>query len=239
MIFERKYTVENRDIENKYKATNKAMLKYLENIACKHSEKLGYGLSTVEKTKVIWILLDWKFQVIERPNYGQNLTVVTWSRKIEKCTAYRDFEIFDDNQKLLAIATSKWVILNSETKKIQKIDENMANIYQSEPERMVFKEEIEKIHEPDKEDSSMKLKIRRTDIDINNHVNNLNYLDLAYEVLPEDVYKKEFNNVRITYKHQTKLGETINISYTKQEEKNIITIKTEDKAGLHAIIELW
>lgn len=239
MIFEKKYTVENRDIESQYKATNKALLKYLENIACKHSDELGYGIGTIGQTKIVWILLDWKFQVIKRPVYGQTLTVRTWSRKIEKCTAYRDFEIYDENKNLLVIASSKWVTLNSETRKIRRIDEKMIEKYESEPERAVFKEEIEKISEPENEDSSIKLKIRRTDIDINNHVNNLNYLDLAYEVLPEDVYKEEIKNIRITYKHQTQLGETVNIFYAKQENKNVITIKTEDKTELHAIIELW
>ena len=31
--------------------------------------------------------------------------------------------------------------------------------------------------------------IQRRDIDINEHMHNLNYLDMAYEILPEDIYK--------------------------------------------------
>ena len=85
----------------------------------------------------------------------------------------------------------------------------------------------------------MQLKTRRTDIDINKHVNNLNYLDFAIEILPEEIYNQDLKNVRITYKHQTEPGETINIAYKKQEGKNIITIKTFDKSDLHAIVELW
>ena len=106
MIFEKNYTVGNRDIGNDHKATNKAMLKYLENIACSHSDKVGYGINTIEKTKLVWILLDWKFKVIERPIYGQTIKVKTWSRKMEKCCAYRDFEIYDESGNILAIATT-------------------------------------------------------------------------------------------------------------------------------------
>ena len=239
MIFEKEYTVGSRDIGKDNKATNKAMLKYMENIACSHSDSVGQGINEIELTKAVWILLDWKFQVIERPTYGQTIKVRTWSRKMEKCCAYRDFEIYGQNEKILAIATTKWVLLNADTRKIQRISEEIANKYESEQEKYVFKDEIEKMHEPENEEVSINLKVRRTDIDINNHVNNLNYLDLAYEVLPLEIYNKDIRNVRITYKHQTEPEEIVNISYTTQEDKNIITIKTENKAQLHAIVELW
>ena len=239
MIFEQNYTVGSRDIGNNNKATNKAILKYLENIACKHSDEIGYGINTMEQTKVVWILLDWKLEVIERPKYGQTIKVITWSRKMEKCSAYRDFEVYDENGNKIARATTKWVLLDFETRKLQRIPEPMSAEYHSEPERHAFEEEIEKLHEPEVQDILMLLKTRRTDLDINNHVNNLNYLDLAYEILPDEVYNVDLRNVRITYKHQTNPRETVSISYTKQEEKNIITIKTQDKADLHAIVELW
>ena len=57
--------------------------------------------------------------------------------------------------------------------------------------------------------------------------------------LPDEVYNAELKNVRITYKHQTEPGEIVNVSYAKKENKNIITIKTENKEKLHAIVELW
>ena len=239
MIFEKNYTVGNRDVANNRKATNKAILKYLENIACSHSDEVGYGINTIETTKVVWVLLDWKFKVIERPTYGQTINVKTWSRKMERSCAYRDFEVYDEEGNILALATTKWAFLNADTRKIQRIPDTLESEYQSEPERKVFEEEIEKIHEPSDEQDSIQLKIRRTDIDTNNHVNNLNYLDLAYEILPKDIYEQDLKNIRITYKHQIEPGETVNISYTIQEGKNIITIKTQNKENLHAIVEIW
>lgn len=239
MTFENDYTIESRDIGNDNKATNKAILKYLENIACKHSDKVGYGINTIKQTNVVWILLDWKFEVIERPNYAQTIKVKTWSRKMEKCCAYRDFEVYDEQGNKLARATTKWVLLDADTRKIKRIPETMGEEYASEPDKHAFEEEIDKLHEPEVQDISMQLKTRRTDLDINNHVNNLNYLDLAYEILPDEIYNKDLKNVRITYKHQTNPREIVNISYTKKIDKNIITIKTENKADLHAIVELW
>ncbi len=239
MIFESEYKVGIRDIGKENKATNKAILKYFESVACQHSDQVGFGINNIKTSNVVWILLDWKFKLLERPTYGQTLKVRTWSRKLEKCHAYRDFEAYDENGKLLAIATSKWVLLEADTRRIQKVTDEIGGKYETESEKHVFDEELEKMHVPENEQASLKLKVRRTDIDINEHVNNLNYLDLAYEVLPLDVYNKDFKNIRITYRHQTKPGETVNISYSHEQDKEIVTITTENKEELHAIIELW
>ena len=71
-------------------------------------------------------------------------------------------------------------------------------------------------------------------------MHNLNYLRLAYETLPEEIYnQKEVNNVRIMYKHQIKLKDKVKCFYASENGKHTITIKSEDENILHAIIELW
>ena len=71
-------------------------------------------------------------------------------------------------------------------------------------------------------------------------MNNLVYLKLAYEVLPENIYfSDELKNLRVTYKHQIRLGEKIRICYSKEEDKHIVVIKSQDGTKIHAIVELW
>ena len=70
-------------------------------------------------------------------------------------------------------------------------------------------------------------------------MHNLNYLQLAYEALPEDVYfGEEKNNVRIMYKHQILLRDRVKCYYINSNGKDIITIKSEDDRVLHSIVEL-
>ena len=88
--------------------------------------------------------------------------------------------------------------------------------------------------------SETQYKVKRADIDVNNHMHNLNYVDLANEALPEEVYReKHFDNLRISYKKEIKLGETVKCKYAYENNKNIVAIKSEDDKILHAIIEMW
>ncbi len=240
MIFENNYKVGIRDVIEGRKATNKAILSYMENAACMHSDKVGYGINDIPKTKLVWILLDWRVKIINRPSYGDEILVKTWSKGMEKCYAYREFELLDSKENIIAIASTKWVLTNCEKGKIVRVDETIQEAYPKEEKCVFDLKELEKIFEPENEQNITEYKIRKTDIDINGHVNNLNYLDIAYEGLPLDIKScQEFENIRITYKHETKLGETVKVLYTIKEDKHIIVIKSNDEKILHSIVELW
>lgn len=240
MKFEKEYYVQVKDIGLKNKMTNYAILSKLEEIASDHSNTVGYGVKDIEKKKKAWLLMDWKLKVIERPEYGQKLNVKTWARPIEKQPffTYRDFEIFE-GEKRVAIATSKWILFDLETNRIGKITDDIIRLYHPEEECVFGERDITKIREEKELGQAISYEVRRSDIDINKHMHNLNYLQLAYEVLPENIYfGNEKNNVRIMYKHQILLGDKVKCYYINSNEKDIITIKSEDDGVLHSIIEL-
>ncbi len=75
--------------------------------------------------------------------------------------------------------------------------------------KTVFEENsLDKVKIPEEFSNTIKYEVIRKDIDINKHMHNLYYLDLAYEALPDEIYnKRPFDYVRITYKKEIKLGE--------------------------------
>jgi len=96
MKFESKYYVGIRDIGINNKITNVAILGFLEEIGSAHSATCGYGVNDIETKKRAWLIMDWKLKVFERPKYGDEITIKTWSRPIEKHPfyTYRDFEVY-------------------------------------------------------------------------------------------------------------------------------------------------
>ena len=96
MKFEREYYVGVKDIGIKNEMTNYAYLSFFEEIASMHSATIGYGVNDIEKNKKVWLLMEWKLKVIERPKYGDKINVKTWARPVEKHQyfTYRDFEMY-------------------------------------------------------------------------------------------------------------------------------------------------
>jgi medium-chain acyl-[acyl-carrier-protein] hydrolase len=240
MIFKHKYEVVVKDLGKTNKVSNKALLGFMEEIASLHSATIGHGVNDVIKNGEAWILLDWKLQVLERCNYGEVVSLNTWVRDSDKFYSYRDFEVYDEKDKLIAKGTSKWVLVDIKTTHITRISDELIKKYNPEFEKNVFNEaKLERIKEPNNYQSNIIYKVNRADIDVNKHMHNLYYLDLAYEALPEDIYlNEEMNNVRINYKHELKLGDTVKCLYSYENNKHIVAVKSEDESKLYAIVEL-
>lgn len=240
MIVEQDYRIKLSEIGKENKITNKAILGDLEDIGGIHSNIAGYGILDIPQTKLSWVLLDWKLKIIRRPKYSEKIKIKTWSKNAIKFYTYRDFEVYDENGQVIAIATSKWVLLDIDKGKIVKISDEVLNKYEPELEKSVFDiSEIEKLQEPENYISEVEYTVKKSDIDVNNHMHNLNYLELANEALPEEIYnKQELNNVRINYRKEIKLGETVKCKYSFENNTHIIVIKSKDEKVIHAIIKL-
>jgi len=240
-IFTYEYKTRYTDVGSNNKLTLKALVATLQQAAISHSEEAGYGVSTIDQTHLAWLLLDWKVQVISYPSSKETLTVKTWPRVFDKLYSYRDFEVFDDNNNLVAIASSKWFAIDTESKKIRKLTPEITEAYGEPITKCVFENAFnEKLKVPENLKLNFNYEIQRRDIDTNGHVNNLNYIDFALETLDENIYNSNtFHSLEVIYKKEIKLHEKINCYYSLENSKHVITIKSEDNKTTHSVIKLY
>ncbi len=123
-----------------------------------------------------------------------------------------------------------------------RITPEIIDCYSPEDDKNVFNEaDIAKLKEPEILEGQIPnyiFKVPRRDIDVNNHMNNLHYLDYAMESLPEDVYRNfDCNNFEIMYKNGAKLGDSVSCFYFNNEDAYIVVMKSTEDGRLHAIIK--
>lgn len=190
---------------------------------------------------IAWIILNWKLKVFSRPKTNTPLIVKTWIRSENPLFFYRDFEILDKKNSLVAKATSKWVLFDVNKNGITKIPKEIKTKYTYVKKQTFTEKWNEKLKEPESSIFVMNYKVQRRDIDTNHHVNNLYYLDYAYEALPGEIYNKcKFLNVEIMYKHESKFGDTLSLFLSKcVNNEYIITIKDKESKTIHAIVRLY
>lgn len=245
MIYHNKYTVgiEQAGVDNQI--TDRSFLAIMEDIASLHSASVGYGLMDIETKHRGWILLDWQLEIIKRPKYNETLDVYTWSRKCERAWAYRDFEFKNEKGERVAIGTSRWILFDTQARRPLRITEDIGSLYHSEPDNQVFGEEIKEIKyaeiisDEELHNISEKFiyRVLRRDIDINEHMHNINYLDIAYEALPQEIYENiRFNTIRVQYKKEIKHNDEVVCYYLKYQEWHLVLMCVEDK--VHALVAL-
>lgn len=241
-VFEDTYTTSFSQTGIHNVLTNKSILSILENIAGRHSAYVHFTFTDLAKENLTWVLLNWKLQVIKRIKAEENIKIKTWVRSATKIFVLRDFKVFDSQGELCAIASSKWCLVDTLKGKIAKIPDTIHSIYGGFHNESVFNiDDLPKLSEPTSSpifDDTYK--VRRFDLDLNKHVHNLNYLNIAYELLPEDVYDgKELNNVEILYKKELKYGDVVKSYLYKDNDVYTIILKSQDDSLLHSIIKLY
>lgn len=241
-VFEDTYTTSFSQTGIHDVLTNKSLLSILENIAGRHSAYVHFTFTDISKYNLTWVLLNWKLKVLKRIKGEENIRIQTWGRIATRIFVLRDFKIYDEQGNLCVIATSKWCLVDTTKGKIAKIPDNIGEIYGGFHNNSVFEiEDVPKLTEPTSSPiASDTYKIRRFDLDLNKHVHNLNYLNIAYELLPEDVYDgEELNNVEILYKKELKYGDVVKSYLYKDNDMYTVVLKSQDDSVLHSIIKLY
>ena len=238
MVFSQDFKITLTMLGKNIYISNKGFLSILQDAAEMHSASIGYGVTDIDETNYSWALLNWKFKFFSRPKYGETITVKTWSRYSTKLYSYRDFEVLNSNGDVIAIATSKWILIDVLKRRVAKIEESLISKYQPEDRSVFGIVELDKLNEPESVLSSVNYSIRKADIDVNNHVNNLNYMDIALEAFPEDA--NVFNSCsefEILYKHQIKLDDDVVAYYGYENNEHYIVIKSNGGAVLNSVIK--
>ena len=238
MIFTENYRVGLGDLNKQGKITNKAMLKMFEDTAGFHSDSVDNGVASIYTNGTAWVIMSWKLKILDRPEYGQKLTVETWSRSMERAHAYRDFKLLDENGNIRAKASSKWSVIDINSRRIARIAPEMNELYGSDPTAVFEEWKPDRAAIPEVFEKTIEGKVRRCDTDIIGHMHNLNYLDMALEILPEAVFEAgELSDMTVTYKNEVKVGESLSCGYYREDEKHCAVI-FGDK-GVAAVIKMW
>ena len=184
------------------------------------------------------MLLYWKLKIFKRPRWNTELTIKTWARKFERVSSWRDFEMYDDAGNLIVIGTTQWVLIDAKRQTVSKITEDMASEY-GMVSKSVFEEDLNgKLMLDEIGDKIYEYTATRRDIDSNNHVNNVSYLDIAYDAFPANL-SLNFDNLEIYYKKQIKPGETVFVYYLCKNNVHTVCIKSIDDKNLHAILKFY
>ena len=155
--------------------------------------------------------MGWRIRMLAQVGWGERLYVDTWPRTMARVTSERDFRISNDKGEVVCIATSNWILVNTDTGRAARVTPEIAAAYELDP--------TEALPEPMRElnlDAGVETyvgKVLRRDIDSNRHVNNLVYLDYAKQALPEDVYLKPFRELAVRYSRELLLDDVFHCIY--------------------------
>lgn len=223
--FNSEFSVGSFQVHPNGKLRMSSLADFFQEVAWRHADSADFGRNLLENN-LSWILSRFDIKATNLPTWGDSIKVFTAGRGVDKLFAYREFLITDLQGNPLATAMSSWVLLNTQTQKLQRPNEvlpaELFTINQKpdwQPDRIRFSGEIifEEV-----------LKVRYSDLDLNNHVNNTTYIRWVEDLLND--YQIEASHLLINYLAECILGDQVRLVLYQSDGKYQIHGKVLDKS---------
>lgn len=219
LTFEYRYDIRSYEPRIDGRVSIASICNHMQDIASRHADTLGFGYDDLQESNHYWVLARLHVMMDRLPGFGESTRVVTWPSANEKLIATRDFLIHDQNE-LIGKATTGWVTLNAETLKADPPETVLNGRFIPDRDRaLVFPTRA--VNRLKDGEHKVSITARRSDQDINNHVNSVRYVELCMEAVPmEWTAENRCMGIDIQYRLESHAGDEYVSACTVDKQDN-------------------
>jgi len=242
-LFEKAYRVNSYETDASGKLCVPGLFNYLQDIASDHATILKLGREHLLKDKLFWVLSRIMLEMNSFPEWGEEIIIRTQPNGTDKLFALRDFEIIGHKGIRHGGASSCWLMVNQEKRRPVRPDKLLEKFVNDKEEGIFHGRYPGKIDALDGSSyKSNTFPVKYSDLDINMHVNNVQYIKWVLDTYPLDfIYQNSLKTAEINYISESLPGDDIYILVQESDEglfKHSI-IRNNDKKELCRLILGW
>lgn len=215
----KEFTIPYYDTDNTKSIKIERILAYMVETSTWHSDSLDLGVDEIRKNNYGWMLIKWELEVIKYPKAKDIVKVVTWTSGFNKFYATREFEMLDSAGTLIAKASSLWVFLDINKRRPVRIPSDIAQKYLI-VEHKSFNEFSKIEIEGELLLKSKEFRVVENDLDENNHVNNIKYIEWIFLGLGDKQKNHKIKKLVINYKKELLIRDTVHTEVFQAQEEN-------------------
>lgn len=215
--FKREVTITSFFIDSSGNLSFPSLFLLFQDIAWEHAGMQGFGFEQLKSQGLFWVLSRIHVKIDQLPQWGETVTLTTWSSGTDTVFALRDYTIHSLQGEKIISATSSWLIMDYQNRQPQRPDSI---------DRLVTKEPIKRATEVNAERIRVRQKATPIntyqttslfyDIDVNGHINNTRYIEWAINSLPHELLKTlKVKNITINFLAEGFINQLCNISATQ------------------------
>lgn len=232
-MYKEKIQVTSIDVDENLEVRLSSLFKFMQQVGSNHAEKLKIGHWELFKHNMLWVVIRMNVKIYRSPILDEIITVTTHPGETKSFIYPRYFEIFDAKGNLIVAASSLWTIIDKTTRKVVMKPTGLAPIKAEKskndlplPEKVVG-------------DASTLVdtrNVRYTEIDLNGHLNNTEYIEFLLDTHEPEFYKEHrINEINICYEKEIKGGDVVKM-YSNKTFPEIIKGKVNDGEHFSALV---
>ena len=205
-------TIQCYETDASWRLKPASFMNFAQEAAGNHAVYLGFGYDDLIASNTAWILSRVHVEFVDTPKWKEDITLTTWHKGLNRLFFLRDFILTDKEGRTRVKATTSWLVLNLETRRLVRDPKLMEdgtvcteNVIETPADKVQIPKDIEAVHVMDHV-------VAYSDVDMNAHTNNAMYMQWAMDAVDYDIAStmpvREFT---INFNHETKPGDVVSI----------------------------
>ena len=227
-----KHIIPCYDTDASWRLKPTSFMNLAQEAAGRHAVYLGFGYDDLIRNNTAWILSRVHVEFVDAPKWREEVTLNTWHKGLNRLFYLRDFLVTDNEGKARVKATTSWLVLNLETRRL--VRDPMLMEEGTVCNENVIETPADKVQMP--KDAVPELvrshAVSYSDIDTNGHTNNAMYMQWAMNSVDYEIASsKPVKEFTINFNHETKAGDMVDIYRASVEKEDGLHVYVEGKLG--------
>lgn len=211
-------------------ATLQTLGNWLQEGADQNARELGWAREQLAARRLFWALTGLRITLSGYPRWRETARIITWPAGADRLFAWRDFLLVAEDGKQLGAATSAWLLVNEDTRRPVRMLPEIAAAALARP-RSLAHDFRAKLSPPERAGYARHFHVRRSDLDVNGHVNNVTFIEWAVEsVPPAMIGDGRVLDIALAFHAEALLGDEI-VAQAEQESRGRIFRHQLQRAG--------
>ena len=203
----------SKDVDMFRRLRSSELFKLLQEAAIRHTEELGMGREKTLDKGILWVVLMQKAEIIRMPVYDEEILLKSWPGKTMHLLFPRYYSLETTEGETLVRASAIWCLVDAETRKVV-----FPESYGVEIQGVVTGAEIDLPGGIRKQDGDRErnFTIPYSFVDLNGHMNNTRYFDLAEDCVGLAAQGRQLKEIRTEYANEARFGETLQLHWREE-----------------------
>jgi len=182
-VWREDYPIRSYEVDCHNRLSILSMFSFMQEAASKHAAALGVSIQQLLAENYTWLLSRLKINIAAFPGWNDQIQVNTWPSGTQQLFALRDFKISGADNQIVAAAISAWLVLDLQKRRPVRIAPFVERLKPIEGSH-VLDDRLDKLPALSHPVHARSFVVRYSDLDINQHVNNVKFVEWIAESVP-------------------------------------------------------
>jgi acyl-ACP thioesterase len=212
-VYRQELLLRSKDVDMYRRLRTSELFRLLQEASIRHTEELGMGRDKTLDKGILWVLLLQSAEIARMPEYDERIVLKSWPGRTMHLLFPRYYRLETAAGEHLLSASALWSLVDEKTRKVV-----FPERYGVEIEGIVTGEEIALPSAPRRMDCtrSRPFTVPYSYVDLNGHMNNTRYFDLAEDCIPAAAGGRALRSIRTEYVSEARFGESFTVSWGEE-----------------------